>query len=116
MAQGSDQVLALGTFQSLINESASGLDTPSANAQFNAAIQELGIADDSQLARFLWELINDSQSVTWQNIQSAGATSWAVIQATADGGWTVINSSESADWTDVNTSAGTNWQKIPTQT
>ncbi len=91
---GLDRVLARGTFRHFIKEAASGLDTPRSNTNFNAAIQELGIAADSQLARFLWELINDSQSVTWQNVQSAGATNWAVI----------------------NVSENTTWQDVPTTT
>jgi hypothetical protein len=74
------------------NEVASGLDTPLLlTFDFNALIQELGIAIDSPLGRLLWELINDSQSVTWQNIQSAGATGWVTVQATADGSWVVID-------------------------
>ena len=91
---GLDQVLATGSFQHFINESASGFDTTSSNTQFGALIQELGIASDSPLARFLWELINDSQSVTWQNVQSAGATNWVVV----------------------NTSETTTWQDVPTTT
>ena len=74
-----DQVLATGSFQHFINETASGLDAPSSNSQFNTLIQELGIAVDSPLARFLWELINNSQSVSWQNVQSSGATNWQNI-------------------------------------
>jgi len=85
-------VSAIGIFQHFINESASGLDTTRANADFKAVIQELGIASDSPLAKFLWELINDSQSVIWQNTQSAGVTSWAVI-----------NVSENTTWQDVPT-------------
>jgi hypothetical protein len=80
-----DQVLATGSFQYFINETASGLDAPSSNFQFNTLIQELGIAVDSPLARFLWELINNSQSVSWQNVQSAGATNWQNVQSVGHG-------------------------------
>jgi hypothetical protein len=107
-------VLSTGTFNHFVLEGASGTDTASSRAEFGAFIQELGIASDSPFARLLWELINDSQSVTWQNIQSAGAVSWATIQASSDGTWAVVNSFENADWTNVNTSETTNWQDTPT--
>ena len=68
-------------------------ETVAAALEFGVAVQEVVVASDSVLGRLLWELINDSQSVTWQNVQSAGATGWVVV----------------------NTSETTNWQRIPTK-
>ena len=76
-----------------VNELATGTATAATTIAFGVLIQELGIAADSILARFLWELINDSQTVAWQNIGSSSTTVWQTI-----------NDSESSDWIPVDTS------------
>jgi hypothetical protein len=53
-------------------------------------ILELGIASDSILARYLWELINDTQTVAWQNIASQTSTSWQSVNTSTSTNWTPI--------------------------
>jgi hypothetical protein len=60
---------------------------------FGALIQELGVAADSLLARFLWELINDSQTVAWQNIGSSSPTAWQTINDFEDPDWIPVDTS-----------------------
>ena len=53
-------------------------------------LRELGVARDSVQAAYLWNVINDSQTVAWQNVNTAETTNWQVIN-TADGAnWQVI--------------------------
>jgi hypothetical protein len=73
-----------------VQESAAGSDVVVSSVDFSALIQELGLASDSLLARLLWELINDSQSVTWQNINNSDGTTWTVIDTSETTNWQTI--------------------------
>jgi len=46
---------------------------------------------DVSAARLIWELIDDSQSVSWQN-----------VNASTDGGWAVTDTSHPTAWVNVN--------------
>jgi hypothetical protein len=81
---------------------------------FLCAIQETVTASDSFYARFLWELINDSQSANWGNIDTAESTTWATINAAQTAGWATIDTAESTDWELINDSNPNTWTKIGT--
>jgi hypothetical protein len=50
-----------------------------AAAAFIASITESATGTDTVNGRRLWELIDDSQSVTWQNVDNSESTTWTVI-------------------------------------
>jgi hypothetical protein len=89
-AEVQESVSALVDFDVAIQEAVTGAAQANAQATFDAMISELGIASDSILARYLWELINDTQTVAWQNIASQSATSWQSVNTSANTDWTPI--------------------------
>jgi hypothetical protein len=90
---GLDSLTTDVEFNAAIEELARGTATARSTVAFGALIQELAIAADSPLARFLWELINDSQSVAWQNIGSSSPTVWQTINDFEDPDWTPVDTS-----------------------
>lgn len=68
---GTDSALvAPSTFSAAVIESAEATETILALSVFLAAITEGAVAVDQITARLLWELIDDSQSVSWQLINT----------------------------------------------
>jgi len=88
---GSEVISALGLFNSIVEESSGGTDSalvaPSTfgattsegaeaiatilvSAAFIATITEGAVAADQLTRRLLWELIDDSQSISWQLINT----------------------------------------------
>jgi hypothetical protein len=92
-AIASEEVSTSVELSAEIQERVVGRDITNVSTLFAALIQELGIAADSLTARFLWELINDSQTVTWQNIASSSPTAWQTINDADDPNWTPVNAS-----------------------
>jgi len=68
-------------------------DEAVANIIFVAAFVGAATGVDGFAARFLWELIDDSQSVTWQNIGSSTNSGWVLVDNSEPGEWTDIDSS-----------------------
>jgi hypothetical protein len=95
-----------------VEESGSATDSVFATQVFLCAIQETITASDSFFARFLWELINDSQTAGWANIDTAESTTWATINAAQTAGWTTIDTAESAGWSQVDDSQAADWTLI----
>jgi hypothetical protein len=110
-SSGTDTVLSAAVLQGLILESLSASDAvvvaPSifnaavseevnAVAQFLVAvtfiatIQEGVQVADQLLARFLWELINDQQTVNWAGVNTAQSTAWGQVDASQPVTWNQI--------------------------
>jgi len=106
--------IAAATFAVLLEEFGSVIDGAVVTQVFLCAIQETITASDSFFARFLWELINDSQTAAWVNIDTSESTTWATINAAQTVSWATINTAESADWAEINTSNPNTWTKIGT--
>jgi hypothetical protein len=103
-----------------ILESSSAVDSTESSRVFSPVIYESSSAFDAVLSRFLWELINDSQTVTWQLINSANylysnVATFAGLTFSGDSfagtgstqtlpppDWQNINSSQIVTWTLIN--------------
>jgi hypothetical protein len=109
-----DAFNAAATFEALIQEFGSVTDVVFVTQVFMCAIQETVTASDSFFARFLWELINDSQTANWGNINTSESTTWATINAAQTAGWATINTSESTTWVIINDSNPNTWTEIGT--
>jgi len=84
-------LVAPSTFNAPIAETATATDSPLvAPSTFNAPVSETVTISDLVLGLYLWNLIDDSQSVTWQNINSSPGTTWSPIDTDPDTGWSVI--------------------------
>jgi hypothetical protein len=46
---------------------------------FAARVNESAQGQDTLLGRYLWDIINDSQTVAWQNVNTSETTNWQVI-------------------------------------
>jgi len=98
----------------LIEEFGSAIDEVVVAQVFLCAIQETITASDSFFARFLWELINDSQTAGWGNIDTAESTTWATINASQTAGWATVDTAETAGWAEIDSSNPNTWTKIGT--
>jgi hypothetical protein len=78
------------TFGASISEQATGLDTFFTNVAFLASISETATIADALLAKFLWELINDQQSINWINIYAAQNANWGQTDTSTPNTWTDI--------------------------
>jgi len=98
----------------MIEEFGTALDETVSVPIYLCAIQEAVTASDSFFARFLWELIQDSQSANWGNIDNSESTTWATIGAAQTAGWSTIDTSEPAGWATIDDSNPNTWTKIGT--
>jgi hypothetical protein len=85
-----DAIDAAATFEALIEEFGSVTDVVFVTQVFMCAIQETITASDSFFARFLWELINDSQTANWVNTNTSESTTWVIINDSNPNTWTEI--------------------------
>jgi len=79
------------TFPVSIQEFLVAGDVVSAAPIFNAIIAEQGIASDSTLGRFLWELINSTQNPNWAAVSSDTNAGWSQITGEAPTNWVKIS-------------------------
>jgi hypothetical protein len=98
----------------LVLETVSATETMVAVQQLLCAIQEAIAVSDILFARFLWELIDDSQIANWANIDDSETATWATIEAAQTAGWANVDTSESAGWATVDDSSPTAWTDIGT--
>ena len=91
LATGSDSTsVAASTFNAPIVEAVSAVDAFLAAAVFIATVQGGATAADQVVCRFLWELIDDSQSAGWTTINDAQTPGWTTINDAQTNTWTVI--------------------------
>jgi hypothetical protein len=91
-AQALDLFSGAIDFSNVIAESAAGSDRMSSLPIYGVTVAELVRARDTVLGKFLWDIINDSQTVTWNTINAQGGSVWVVI-----------NNSEVTDWQTIKT-------------
>jgi hypothetical protein len=78
------------TYNATVANTVRALDTPSTNAIFYAAVIAYAGITDIATARYLWELIDDSQTADWVLVNDAAPTSWAVLDSSETADWTLI--------------------------
>lgn len=84
-------LVAPSTFNAPVAETATATDAVSPPGSiYNAPVSETVTISDFVLGAYLWNLIDDSQSVTWQNVNSSPGTTWSPIDTDPDTGWSVI--------------------------
>jgi hypothetical protein len=78
------------TYNATVANTVGALDTPSTNAIFYAAVIAYAGITDIATARYLWELIDDSQTADWVLVNDAAPTSWAVLDSSETADWALI--------------------------
>jgi hypothetical protein len=91
-ASGADQTLvAPSTFNVTVPESVQTVDVFIASAIFPVSIAEQIAMADTLAGNYLWNLIDDSQSVNWQNIPTNTNPGWTNIDTSSGSGWVNID-------------------------
>jgi hypothetical protein len=90
-ATGADQNSVAVQWAVQILEAVAGNDMVAASALFTSLVQEQGLAQDSVQVRLLWEIINDSQTVTWQNLPTDTGIVWQIVDTSDGTSWVVIS-------------------------
>jgi hypothetical protein len=98
-----------------VSETATAADSVLALATFFAIVTDGAAAVDQITARFLWEIINDSQTANWGTIDTAQASAWTTISDTQTASWGTISNAQPAGWTTINDAQGTSWDVVKTQ-
>jgi hypothetical protein len=132
---GFDQFSAFSIFEVQVQESGQGADVFVVSASiFNAPVVEGATAQDVAAtsitvyssiteavrgngvinARFLWELIDDSQTANWNDIGSTQTAGWSVIPTNQTASWTLINDAQTATWNEIDDSQTPGWVTIIT--
>ena len=91
---GSSQA-AGSTYNATAFDAATGDDSARALATMFASFAGSATITDSDIANFLWNVINDSQTVTWGAVNTSQSAS----------SWGTIGTGQSSDWTPVKTQA-----------
>ena len=102
------------TYNATVANTVGALDTPSTNAIFYAAVIAYAGITDIATARYLWELIDDSQTANWVDVSSAQSAAWSLIDDSQGGTWVLVNNAQTTDWSVVDDSAPTTWQNVNT--
>lgn len=111
-----DSVLvAPSIFNAIAVASATALDNLNAPGSiYNVTVPESATLSDSVIGAFLWNLIDDSQSVNWQNVVSEQSVTWSAIANNQTAGWSDVNNSQPTSWTNIDDDQDPDWEDIPT--
>ena len=113
---GLDSVLvAPSTFNAAVSEGTQALASILAFAAFVATVTEGAVAADQLIARFLWELIDDSQAVNWGDINNNQTPTWAAIANEQAINWAALNTDAPPGWTVIYDEQTASWQVVSTQ-
>ena len=82
--------LAGSAYNLNVQEGATALDRVVARMRFEARLTETLLARDTVPAKFLWDPVNDNQTVNWQNVGNAQTP-----------GWTDVNDAQPPRWRDI---------------
>jgi hypothetical protein len=108
--------VAPSIFNAVVSEEVNAVAQFLVRADFVANIQEGIVAADQILARFLWELINDTQPADWDTINDSQTASWGAINTAQVSTWNTIDASQNTTWGLVDDGSDATWNGIPTIT
>jgi hypothetical protein len=82
----------VGTYYiEFIAELAAIIDNPVAATTYPVSRSETAAITETNSGRYLWEIIDDTQSVTWQNISNPQTPGWSDVDTEETPGWTLIS-------------------------
>jgi hypothetical protein len=80
--------------QVFVDETAQAVDAFITAAVFLASLSESVTAIDAIISRYLWELIDDSQTANWGLVDDSAPTSWNVLDSSETADWTLISTAQ----------------------
>ena len=112
-AQGLDSVDAPGSIYNVITSEQAAVNAlPSTNAIFYAAVLAYAGITDVAYARYLWELIDDSQTPDWSSINDTQSAGWVEINDIQASNWQNVGNTQSSGWTEINDTQNPGWERI----
>jgi hypothetical protein len=84
-------ISALAQFMVTITENTTALDVDGAESDNDVFSTESARASDVVSCRYLWELINDSQTADWVEINNPQSPGWGTLSTTDNTSWQLIN-------------------------
>jgi hypothetical protein len=79
--------VAASIFNAAVADFASGVDVTLPSGIYFITVAEGVLALDQLFSRYLWELIDDSQTANWQNVGNTQSSSWTEINDTQNPNW-----------------------------
>jgi hypothetical protein len=112
----SDSVLvAPSVFNAIAVAAATAIDNVNAPGSiYNVTVPESATLSDSVIGAFLWNLIDDSQSVNWQNVVAAQSVNWSAINSSQTVNWSNVDNSQTTSWTNIQDDQDPDWTDVPT--
>ena len=101
-------------YNPVVPDTARAVDTLTTSAVFNSDVQETLTAFDLLFARYLWELIDDSQHPVWGALATAQDPVWSKIDNAQPASWQNIPTAQPDNWTDIDSNQDPNWGQIDT--
>lgn len=84
-------VSSIGSLNPVVIDSAQAIDSMPTNVDIQLIIQESIVVIDELTARYLWELINTSETTAWELINTSETTAWGLIEARGPTIWSSIS-------------------------
>jgi hypothetical protein len=132
-ARGEDSIAAKFFFDTFINESSRALDSvdapgstynaavsnlvqaadaPTAGAIFYAAVIAYSGITDLATARYLWELIDDTQTPDWGVIDDTQSAGWVEVNDIQAASWQNVGNTQADSWTQIDDTQDPDWVRI----
>jgi len=112
-ASGLDAISTVGSiFTAAFTDSASGIDVNQPNFTYNITVPEGVNAQDLIYARYLWELIDNTETADWGVINDTQTASWSQIDDTQALNWQNVGNTQTATWSQIDDTESGNWEQI----
>jgi hypothetical protein len=95
-----------------VADAVAAIDAPTAGAIFYAAVIAYAGVTDVATARYLWELIDDSQTPDWGNINDTQSAGWVEINDIQATSWQNVGNTQADGWTQIDDTQDPNWGRI----
>ncbi len=99
-------------FNAAFTDSASGIDALQPNFTYFITVSEGVNAQDLIFARYLWELIDNTETSDWGVINDTQTASWSQIDDTQALNWQNVGNTQTATWSQIDDNESGNWEQI----
>lgn len=107
-------VVAVLASTGAVVEQVTAQDSYTTSTTLSVDVAEILALNDSVFARFLWDLIDDSQNANWSGVPSAADANWGPIQSASVPGWAKVQSAADASWGPIQSTSSPGWTDLPT--
>jgi hypothetical protein len=113
LAQGSVEIPTNADLHIGFQDSAAAFDRYNNNVHVFAYTVDVAQASTQDiLARFLWELIDDTQNANWQNITNTQNPGWVLVSSTQGASWQLLDTTQGSGWQVIDNNQDPSWINI----